>query len=156
MRILVLLICCLLSSCLTPFLPAFSQNENKDEIYKDSFREDIPRSMQGIPYEDEQYLGEHYSPYILVRIPKPCKIDKERLSSGYYLVKIFSENDVDYILFKKNASAVALMPVLSKEMLQKKVKKAKYEISEDGHGKYFVLTVKQGIHQYTTRLEITS
>ena len=133
---------------------AFGQNVKRDEDYKNSFRPDIPRSMQEIPYQDEENLGTHYSPYILVPISKHCKNNKEHLKPGHYLVKVFSENNKDYILFKRRNVAVALMPVSTKIQLPKKVKKGNYELIEDGHGRYIILKINYKNTQYVTKMEV--
>lgn len=133
-------------------LGAFAQNN--DEIYKNSFRPDIPRSLQDIPYDDEEYHGKHYSPYALISLPKQCRYDKETLMPGFYLVKVFSENSVDYLLFKKEGVVMALVPVLDKADIPKKTKKAKAQLIEVNHGDDYIVTVNFILNSYSVKLNI--
>ena len=134
---------------------AIAQTPNKDEVYKNSFRQDIPRSMQDIPYEDEDYLGKMYSPFALVSLPTAARYEKDKLDSGYYLVTPFTENSVDYLIFKRKSVAVAVVPVIDKEELPKKVKKMQISLVEAGHGKYYIVTIKYGLKSYSARLEVS-
>lgn len=133
---------------------AFAQQINKDEVYKNSFRPDLPRSMQDIPYQEKDYHSKHYSPYALVRLPKTTKNDKDILSPGFYLVKPWTENSVDYLIFKKLSQAVAVVPVINKSDLPKKVKKINAQLFEEGHGDFYVVTVNFGLSSYSARLDI--
>lgn len=128
--------------------------QNNDEIYQNSFRPDIPRSMQDIPYDDEEYYGKHYSPYALISIPKTCKYDNDMLSPGFYLVKVFTENSSDYLLFKKEGVVVALVPVLDKKDIPKKQKKAKAELIEINHGDDYIVSVNFILNSYSAKLNV--
>lgn len=143
----------LMCFCFTCICVVNAQQINKDEIYKNSFRPDMPRSMQQIPYEDEEYLGKHYSPYALVIIPEKVKYEKDELSPGFYLVKPFSENSVDYLIFIKKQQAMAVVPVIDKEEIPKKIKKAQVSLIQEGHGEYYYVTVKFLLNSYTVRLQ---
>jgi hypothetical protein len=132
----------------------FAEDLNKDEIYKNSFRPDIPRSMQEIPFEDSDYKGKFYSPYALIRIPRMSRNDKEVLQPGYYLVKPFSENNVTYLLFKRIDDTIALIPVFDRSELPKKQKKMDITLMEDQHGKYYIVTIRYSLNSYSARLEI--
>lgn len=136
-------------------LPLRAQ-QNNDELYKNSFRPDIPRSMQEIPFEDEEYLGKNYSPYVLVKIIRSCRYENNILTPGYYLVKPFTENNADYLIFKKSNLAVAVVPVLEKAELPKKLKKMEAVLMEDAHGKYFIITIKYQLNSYTTKLKVVN
>jgi hypothetical protein len=131
-----------------------AQDLNKDEIYKNSYRQDIPRNMQDIPYEDKDYHSKHYSPYALVRLPKKCRYKNEVLTPGYYLVKPFTENDVSYLLFKNKGQATALVPVFDRSELPKKVKKINHELFVDRHGERYLLTIRYQLNQYSVALDI--
>jgi hypothetical protein len=87
-------------------------------------------------------------------LPRKSKADKDVLSPGYYLVKPFSENSVDYLIFKKKATAVAVVPVIDKGELPKKVKKMKVSLIETGHGRYYIVTIKYKLNSYSAKLEI--
>lgn len=145
-------------------LSGYPQDINMDETYENSFRPDLPRSMQPIPDEDDDYSNTVYSPYVLIRIPRTVKSGKDLLTPGYYLVKPFSENNVDYLLFKNKNLAVALVPVLKKTDLQEAKKKkkkkkkndpqAQLEVIEENHGKTLILNVQYDSKNYYTKLNV--
>ena len=136
------------------FIDLFAQDLNKDEIYENNFRPDLPRSMQDIPYEDQDYKKTHYSPYAELRIGKACKVADDILPPGIYLVKPFTKANKNFILIKKKDSAIALAPILSKTLLLKKVKSSNLTSYEEQNGKYYMLDLDYDIYNYKCRLTI--
>jgi hypothetical protein len=133
---------------------AYSKDPEMDKIYENSYRPDIPRSMQGIPFEDEEYLGKHSSPYALVKIPRNCEVGKEKVPYGHYLVKPFKENNVTYLIFKRANLTAALIPVEEEKDLPKKIKTMQAETFEDLHGRKLYIIVKHKLKSYTVGLNV--
>lgn len=137
-----------------PFINAVAQDLNKDQIYENNFRPDLPRSMQDIPYEDEDYKKTHYSPYAELRIGKACKIGNDTLPPGIYLIKPFTKENISFLLIKKNDTAIALAPVLSKTLLLKKAKTSNLISYEEQAGKYYMLDLDYDLYNYKCKLTI--